>query len=167
MKAAVLGSAVVILFLAGFASDKISDDAKIYQADLEAMKGKEYPKILDKLAEWKFELVDAWMTDSSTSKDLNLHNRGKTKFSKKEIAEIFSPAGKFKIAVYGLLVGTDSASLGTINRDGMSDAKDAMVSLQIYTVVRIVFRDDKLISVRTWPKLESSAIAGGTWYIRH
>jgi hypothetical protein len=29
-----------------------------------------------------------------------------------------------------------------------------------------VFKEDKLISVRTWPKLESSDIAGGTWYIR-
>jgi len=167
MKAAVIGSAVAILCLAGFASDKISDNAKTYQAGLEAMKGQEYPKILAKLADWKFELVDAWMTETPASQDFAKHNGGKVKFSKKEIAEIFSPAGNFKVAVYGLLLGTDSATMGTIDGGGMSFAKDATVNLQIYTVIRVVFKEDKLISVRTWPKLESSNITGGTWHLRH
>lgn len=167
MKTAVLGSAIAVLCLAGFASDKLSENAKMYQADLEAMKGQEYTKILAKLAEWKFELVDAWMTETSASNDFAKHNKGKVKFSKKEIAEIFTPAGKFKIAVYGLMIGTDSATMGTVDGAGMSFAKDATVNLEIFTVVRVVFKEDKLTSIRTWPKLESSAITGGTWKLRH
>lgn len=166
MNAAVLGLVIVTLCLTGLASDKASDNAKMYQAGLEAMKGQEYPKILAKLAEWKFELGDDWMTETSASNDFAQHNRGKTKFSKKEIAEIFGQAGKYKIEVYGLLVGTDSATMGTINSAGMSAGMDNTVNLKTYTVIRVVFNEDKLTNVRTWPKLESSTIAGGSWRIR-
>ena len=44
--------------------------------------------------------------------------------------------------------------------------KDATVDLQVYTVVRIVFKDEKLTNVRIWPKLELSGVSGGTWLIR-
>jgi hypothetical protein len=166
MKAAVLGSVIAALCLAGFASDKVADNAKMYQAGLEAMKGQEYPKILAKLAEWKFELGNEWMMETPASKDFAEHNRGKTKFSKKEIAEIFDQAGKYKIEVYGLLVGTDSVTMGTINSAGMSAGMDNTVNLKSYTVIRVVFNEDKLANVRTWPKLESSTITGGSWRIR-
>ena len=163
---AVLAATVSVLLPAGSAPDKISDDAKAYQAQLEAMMGQETGKILDKLAAWKFEVVDAWMTDTAASKDFALRNKGKTKFSKKEIAEIFSPAGKYKVAVYGLHVASDSATMGTVDQFGMSYQKDATVDLRVFTIIRIVLRDEKLISVRNWPKMESSAVAGGTWRIR-
>jgi len=166
MKGAVLGSLIAALCLPGFASDKISDNAKMYQTNLEAMKGQESPKILAKLAEWKFEIRNDWMTETSASKDFAEHNKGRTKFSKKEIAEIFNPAGQYKITVYSLLAGTESATMGTINYDGTSKGKDTTVNLQIYTVIRVVFYGDKLINVRTWPKLESSDIVGGTRRIR-
>ena len=162
----VLAASVSALFLAGYASDKISDDAKIIQTELEAMKGQEPRPILDKLTAWKFEPMVAWMADSPETKDFKKFNKGKTKFSKKELAEIFNPLGKFKIAVYGILVATDSATSGSVDQFGMGSMKDASHNLQIYTVIRIVFRDEKLISIRTWPKMENSEIAGGTWRIR-
>jgi hypothetical protein len=163
---AVLAAAVSVLFLAGLASDKISDDATAYQNELEAMKGQEPRAVLNKLVSWKFDPMVAWMADTPESKDFKKFNKGKTKFSKKELAEIFNPAGNFKIAVYGLLVGTDSATTGSVDQFGMGSMKDASHNLQIFTVIRIVFRDEKLISVRTWPKMESSEVAGGTWRLR-
>ncbi|MGD0782852.1 MAG: hypothetical protein ABSA30_08350 [Candidatus Aminicenantales bacterium] len=166
MTAAVLGSALSVFCLAGIAGDKISDNAKMYQADLEAMKGQESPKILAKLAEWKFELTGRWMTENPASKDFGEHNQGKTKFSKKEAAEIFAQAGKYTIAIYSQEVGTDSATVGTINFDGTSKGMDSTINLTIYTVIRAVFNEDKLISVRTWPKLESSNYVGGNRWIR-
>jgi hypothetical protein len=162
----VLAAAVSALVLAGLASDKISDDAKVFQTELDAMKGQEPQKVLNKLAAWKFEPMVAWMADTPATKDFKKFNKGKTKFSKKELDEIFNPAGKFKIAVYGLLVGTDSATSGSVDQFGMTSSKDASHSLQIFTVVRIVFRDDQLVDVRTWPKIENSEIAGGAWRIR-
>ena len=163
---AVLAATVSLLFPAAPAPDKISDDAKIYQAELEAMMGQEPRKVLDKLAAWKFEAMVAWMADTPESKDFKKFNKGKTKFTKKEIAEIFNPLGKFKIAVYGALVGTESATTGTVDEFGRGSMKDASHTLQIYTAIRIVFRDERLISVRTWPRMESSEVAGGTWRLR-
>lgn len=163
---AVLIASASFLVPADFASDKISDDAKVYQSELETMKGQEPRKVLDRLAAWKFEPMVAWMADTPESKDFKKLNKGKTKFTKTEIVEIFDPPGKFKIAVYGILVGTESATTGTVDEFGRGSMKDATHTLQIYTAVRIVFRDDKLISVRTWPKMESSEIAGGTWRLR-
>ena len=163
---AVLAAAVSVLCPAGFASDKILDDARTYQAQLEAMKGQEPRAVLNKLVAWKFGPMVAWMADTPESKDFKKFNKGKTKFSKKEIAEIFNPLGKFKIAVYGLLVATDSATTGTVDEFGRGSMKDASHSLQIYTAIRIVFRDEKLIDIHTWPKMESSEIAGGTWRLR-
>lgn len=167
LRALALTAAVAALAAAAGAADKISDDAKAYQAELEAMKGQAPPKVLDKLASWKFELMDAWMADGAGSPDLKMHNKGKTKFSKKEMAELLAPAGKYKFALYGLQVAADSATMGTIDELGMGYQKDATVDLRVFTVVRITFRDDQLIDVRTWPKLESSSIGGGTWYLRH
>ncbi len=165
---AVLAASASLLFSfsAGPPPDKISDDAKVYQSEIEAMKGQAPRKVLDKLAAWKFEPMVAWMSDTPESKDFKTFNKGKTKFTKKEIAEIFNPLGKFKIAVYGILVGTESATTGTIDELGRGVMKDASHSVRIYTAIRIVFRDDQLISVRTWPKMENSEIAGGTWRLR-
>jgi hypothetical protein len=166
MKAAIIVSAVAILCLAGLGSDKATDNAKIYQADLEALKGQEFPKILEKLDAWKFELVDSWMAENPAAKDITKHNRGKVKFSKEELRDVLGQAGKYKFAIYGKIVGVDQASIGTVDQFGMSNSKDATVDLKVYTIVRIVFRDDKLVHVRIWPKLEQSDMSGGTWRIR-
>ncbi len=165
-KAAALAAVLAWVAAAGSAGDKTTDAAKAYQAELTAMMGQEPPKVLDQIAGWKFELIDAWMSDDVASLDFQKHNKGKTKFSKKDMAELLGPPGKYKFALYGLQVATDSATMGTIDSTGMSYQKDSTVNLETFTVIRITFRDDKLIEARTWPKLQSSSIAGGTWYMR-
>lgn len=166
LRIVVLGSAVAILCLAGLASDKAADNAKAYQTELEAMKGSEPPAVLNKLADWKFELMGAWMAENPSPKEVTKHDKGKVKFSKQEVQDIFGSAGKYKVAVYGKIVGVSQATTGTIDETGSSFNKDLTVELQVYTVVRIVFKDEKLTNVRIWPKLELSGVSGGTWYIR-
>lgn len=166
LRVAVAAALVCVAAAGSAAGDKTTDAAKACQAELAAMMGEAPPKILDKIAAWKFELIDAWMADDPASLDFQKHNKGKTKFSKKEIAELLGPPGKYKFALYGLQVAADSATMGTIDQMGMSFQKDSTVNLEVFTVVRITFRDDKLVDVRTWPKLQSSSVAGGTWYMR-
>jgi hypothetical protein len=162
----VLGSAVAVLCLAGLASDKAADNAKAYQAELETMKGNGPPPILNKLADWKFELMGAWMAENPSPKDVAKHAKGKVKFSKQEVQDIFGSAGKYKVAVYGKVVGVSQATTGTIDETGSSFSKDLTVDLQVYTVIRVVFKDEKLTNVKTWPKLEVSGVSGGTWLIK-
>lgn len=143
--------------------DKISENAKAFQAEIETMTGQPPQKVLDKLLSWKFELMGAWKTENPDTPDFRKLNKGKTRFTKKEIAELLVPGPTYKVAFYGLLVGTDSATTGTIDELGRGVDKDASYTVRIFTVIRIVFRDDKLIQVRAWPKVDSSQVTGGTW----
>lgn len=158
-----LAAALFVLVPGGRASDQISDNAKAFQAGLEAMKGQPLRAVLDKLTSWKFEPLSAWTTEDAASKEFKKNNTGKTKFSKKEVAAIFTPAAKYKIAVYGLQVGTTSATTGHIDEMGQGVAKDTSYTVQVYTAIRIVLRDDRLVDVRTWPKLDRSSVSGGMW----
>jgi hypothetical protein len=164
--AAILATVVSALCLGGSPEDQVAADVKALQAELEAMKGQGPKGVLDKLASWKFELLAAWKTDDPASQDFKKLNKGKTRFSKKEIAELLGPAGTYKIATYGLLIGTESATTGTIDDFGRGVYKDASYSVRIYRAIRITFRDDKLIDVQSWPRVESSQVAGGTWLQR-
>jgi hypothetical protein len=166
-KAAILASAILLAFLAGVASDKAGDNAKAYQAELDGMKGTTPPNILMKLEKWEFQRMDAWMMDNPTTKDLSKHDWGKVRFSKQEVRDFLSQAGKYKFALYGKVVGTSSATMGSIDEMGLSYAKDATVELKILTVVRLVFLDDKLVNVRTWPKVEAERISGGNAWRVH
>jgi hypothetical protein len=166
MKAAVLAFVVVVLSLTGLAADKVTDSARVYQAELETMKGQAPMTIIAKIEEWQFLRSDAWKADNPTAKDIGKHAMSKVKFSKQEIKDIFGGPGQYKIAVYSKMVGTSSATRGTISDIGMANNKDATVELKVFTVVRLVFRDEKLVDVRTWPKIEGSSMSGGnSWSV--
>jgi hypothetical protein len=161
--AAILATVVSALCLGASSGDQVAADVKALQAELEAMKGQGPKGVLDKLTSWKFELLAAWKTDDPASSDFKKLNKGKTRFTKKEIAELLAPAGTYKIATYGLQVGTEAATTGTIDELGRGVDKDASYVVRVYMAIRITFRDDKLIDVRSWPRVDSSQVSGGTW----
>jgi hypothetical protein len=166
-KAGVATLAMAALCLAGLAAaDKVVDKAKAYQAELETMMGQAPMTLITKIEGWQFLRSDAWKEDSPTAKVIGKHRMGKVKFSKQEIKDIFADPGQYKIAVYSKIVGTSEATRGTISDIGLSNNKDATVSLQIFTVIRMVFKNEKLVDVRTWPKIEGSTVSGGnSWSV--
>lgn len=163
---AVLGAFLAVFSLGSASGDKVTDDAKACEAALAALKGQPLTKVIDTIREWKFEGLDSWMADNPTSKDVSKHNRGKVKFSSQDYKDIFAQGGSFKVAIYNKLVGTDTSHFGEINAMGMSAAKDAQINLEKYTVIRVVFLDDKLVHSKVWPNLEQSGFSGGTWLHR-
>lgn len=167
VKVVILGLAIVGFCVAGFAADKISDNAKAYKATLEGMPGATYDQVIAKLEEWKLEPLEVWMAENPTKKDVEKHNRSKVKFSGKDIETLFLPGGSFKVVVYNKLVGTDSSTIGEIDGMGMTIGKDAKVNLEQYTVIRVVFKDDKMINFKVWPKMEQSGFSGGSWRRRY
>jgi hypothetical protein len=158
----ILGLGLGLFCLAGVASDKAKDEAKIYQEGLEAMKGRGYLQVANKMEEWKFELMQAWDEENPIPEVVSKYNRGKVKFSKSEVKEIFAAGGKFQVAVYKKLVEKSWATLGAIDDMGLA-AKDAEMQVEKYCVIRVVFKDNMMVHLRIWPKLEQSAISGGTW----
>lgn len=161
-----LGLMIVVLSLGLDSSDKAKDDAKAYQAALEAMQGQDFWQITAKLKEWKFEPLDTWMAENPTPKEIGKHNRTKVKFSKQEVKDIFGPGGKFKVLIYNKLVGTSVSHFGEINDMGMSTTKDTELNLAQYTVIRVVLKDDKMVHFKVWPKIDQSGFSGGTWLRR-
>ena len=161
-----LGPALALMALAVPASDKAKDDAKVYQAELESMKGQEPSKVIDKLRGWKFEGLDSWVAENPTSKDVSKHNRSKVKFSSQEYQDIFGQGGSFKVVIYNKLVGTDAVTIGEVDQYGQGVMKDTKVNLDTYCVIRVVFKDNQLVHSRVWPKLEQSSFSGGTWLKR-
>lgn len=166
LKTTILGVAVFVLSLGVSSSDKVKDEAKAYQAALEAMLGQDYSQITAKLKEWKFEPLDAWMAENPTPKEISKHNRTKVKFSKQEVKDIFGPGGKFKVVIYNKLIGTSVSHYGEIDGMGLSTTKDTEINLSQYTVIRVVLKDDKMVHVRVWPKIDQSGFSGGTWLRR-
>jgi hypothetical protein len=165
-KFVILGLALIILGLAGSASDKAKDQAKIYEGGLEAMRGQEYSPVTAKLVEWKFGVLESWDVENPTPKVISQYNRGKVKFSKQEFSDIFAPGGKFRVIVLSRLAEKEWATLGAVNDMGMSVNKDAEIQVERYCVIRVVFKENKLVHFRVWPKLEQSSFSGGTWRIR-
>jgi len=159
-KLVMLSSVIAVLCYPAVASDQASDDARTYQTELQAVRGQLFPIVEKKLTDWNFELGDIWQAENPTAKAIAKHNQGKTKFSKKELHRIFWSAGKFKVEIFGKLLTTTSVMVGTIASYGMKAGKRTTVNLPIYTVIRVVFKDDKLIDVRTWPKMEESDYRG-------
>ncbi len=88
---AILAAIVLAPGLGGSSEDKISENAKAFQAEIETMTGQPPQKVLDKLLSWKFELMSAWKTEDPASPDFKKLNKGKTRFTKKEIAELLVP----------------------------------------------------------------------------
>ena len=162
----ILGVLLALFAPAVPAADKAADDAKACATALESMKGQPMMKVLDTIRGWKFEGLDSWIAENPTSKDVSKHDRGKIKFSSQEYKDIFAQGGNFKVVIYNKLVGTDSSHIGEIGDMGMSATKDAQINLEKYTVIRVVFLDDKLFHYRIWPKLEQSGFSGGTWLHR-
>ena len=147
--------------LAGLASDKVTDNARAYQAELDKMMGQAPMTIVAKVTEWEFLRSDTWMADNPTPKDIGKHPMSKAKFSKQELKDIFSPPGRYKVGLYSKIVGTSQASMGTISDIGMQNNKDATFNGKTFTVIRMVFRDDKLVSIKVFPKIEGSSMSGG------
>lgn len=166
LSSGIIKSGVMVLFVAavgltGSASDKITDAAMAYQAELDKMMGEAPMTIVAKLTEWEFLRSDTWMADNPTPKDISKHPMSKAKFSKQELKDVFGAPGRYKVGVYSKLVGTSQASMGTITDIGMQNNKDATFNVKIFTVVRMVFRDEKLIHTKVFPKIEGSTMSGG------
>ena len=168
----VLGFAVIAaLASATFAQVAGTDlkpkaQAKVYEATLQGMIGQSLNKVVSAIDDWKFEALAAWEAVDPTAKEVAKHNRNKIKFSKKEYAEIFGGGGNYKVVVYNKLVGTEQTKLGEIDASGMSASKDVSITLEKYTVIRTVFKDNVLAFVRVWPVMDQAGMSGGMTYRR-
>jgi hypothetical protein len=145
---------------------KPKEQAKIYEQTLQGMVGQPFNKVISAIEGWKFQALVAWEAVDPTPKDVAKYNRNKIKFSKKEIAEIFGGGGAFKVVVYNKLFKTESTTIGAVDSSGMGAGKDATLTVEKYTVIRAIFKDNALLRFTVWPVMDQGGMSGGMQYRR-
>jgi hypothetical protein len=129
---------------------------KIYQEKLDTMLGDETRDVAAVITDWKFEALEQWEEENPSVEEIKRHNRSGCGFSEIEIQEIFTSAGKYKCILFLKKVGEKVASLGRIDMTGMSDLKDTGVTSEQFSLIRVVFRDGRLINFKIWPSISQA-----------
>ena len=165
-------AAAVLLLAAGATAQKdekplkAKEQAQVFERTLNGMIGQPLNEVREVIEGWKFEALAAWEAVDPTAKEVAGYNRSKIKFSKKEYAEIFGPGGAFKVVVYTKLFKTEMTTIGAVDSSGMSAGKDAALSVDKFTVIRVVFKDNALLVVKVWPTMDQGGISGGMHFRR-
>jgi hypothetical protein len=155
MKFRFLFLSIIIIFLLSCVSvDR--EQVKIYVSGLEPMIDKGSEEVLSKVEDtWGFLCNKFWTTKDPTLKDVSKEIKGRTAFTEQEASQIFSPKGKYRVMVFFKLLRTETVSNGTITSKGTT----AHITVgkkyedKRYAYIRVVFRGDKLVHFKVWPKL--------------
>lgn len=130
------------------------ENIKIYVSGLEPLTNKDTNEVLSKIEdEWKFLCNKFWETNNPTVDDVFKEIKGKTRFSKQEASQIFSPRGGYKVMIFFKLLSRDTISLQTITQTGQPEAhttEGGRIEEKRYAYIRVVFRDNKLIHSKVW-----------------
>lgn len=159
MKLKFLILSIVLIFLISCVS-AARKQAIMYQNNLEMMLGKEKEEVFTMIKDWDFEGSDYWQAENPDADTINKHNRPVSGFSKDEIQEIFSSRGKYNIMLFRKKIGTDSASTGQIDSFGRSLTKDTGYDVELFALIRTVFRDSELVNYKVWHSVSSTQISG-------
>ena len=155
MKSRFLFLSIIIIFLLSCVSvDR--EQVKIYVSGLEPMIDKGSEEVLSKVEDtWGFLCNKFWTTENPTLKDVSKEIKGRTAFTEQEASQIFSPKGKYRVMVFFKLLRTETVSNGTITSKGTTAHTTAGKKYEdkSYAHIRLVFRGDKLVHFKVWPKL--------------
>ena len=141
--------------------------AKVYEAQLLSLQHQPEGKVLPLVEkEWKFELLRVEnIKEFSAQKIKELLPRG-IRFSEEEIKTIFAEPGKYKVLVYIKEIGASAATTGEITDLGLSATKDTAYTVRHYSLIRLVFKEEKLIHSLVWRRMDSSQLAEGVIRIK-
>lgn len=141
--------------------------AKAYEAQLLSLQNEPEAKVLPIVEkEWQFELLRLEKISELTPQKIKERLPRGIRFSDEEIQAIFSEPGTYKLLVYIKEVGASAATTGEITDLGLSATKDTAYTVKHYSLIRLVFREDKLLHWRVWPRIDSSLLAEGVIRIK-
>lgn len=161
MKAKIVGTALVVLML--FACATKGAKAKFYEEELDIrlLRNSHYKEVTDLFGTWEFGVLDTWEAANPTEKDIaRLDNRKMGAFSEREKQNVFKEPGSYNVIFLSKLEKKESASLGEISGMGLSTRKDNVVDIEKYTLIRVVFRDKRLVQYKVWPNITRSSVTG-------
>lgn len=122
------------------------------------MLGEETKHVVSVVKDWRYEVLDQWEKENPSVAEVKKHNRSGCGFSNTEIQEIFSQEGMFKCMLFLKKVDAAVGSLGQIDMTGMTDLKDRGVMTAQFSLIRVVFMDDRFINFKVWPCLSQAGM---------
>jgi hypothetical protein len=165
MKSKVFRLAVLACFFICCASQR-AKQVKMYQSTLEAMIGKKSNEVATTIKNWEFDLLDLWEEENPDAAKVKEHKRPVVDFSESEIKQIFSTEGEYRVMVHSKKMETQEATLGSIDQYGRGNIKDTGLAADRYCLIRTVFKDGVLMSVRVWGNVHQTHVSGMKLYRR-
>ena len=158
MKNRILCLSVLFIFLLSCAISPDQQQAKMFASGLESSMNRSSGEVSAKITdEWGFVCTGIWEKDNPSASDVLGDNRGPTAFTEKEADALFDAEGAYKVMHFMKFLRTEKVSIRTISSTGYTMAKDVGKTRDVnhYAYIRVVFRDDKLVHFRVWPRVES------------
>lgn len=147
---------ITLLFL-GLLSACASTDLKqgeFYESELQALMGYGRAPLDAKLTdEWAFVLKHSWQAESPDPTAVNASIPDKIDFLENVAAEIFQDPGSYHVLVYTRFLRAGTGSDAMTDRTGAVTGTYQTYDLVQRCCIRMVFRDDKMIHFRVWPKI--------------
>ena len=136
--------------------------AGTYEDALRAMEGEEFEKATGTISgEWKFEVASSWEGDRPSPEDLRMFLQKKIRFTDEEIGSVFSQNGRYRILVFTKKTGSEQASVGSVDSMGMAVGKDLGAEIEKFDLIRVAFRDGRLVQGRIWTNMERAGRTSG------
>jgi hypothetical protein len=142
---------------------KKSANVQLYQDELDIMlmRVKDYKEVTELLNSWEFGVLETWEAVNPDGKKLSqLDNREMGIFSEQEKQNVFRETGIYNVIFLLKLESRESASVGEISGMGLSYRKDNTIDIENYTLIRVAFRNKKLIQFKIWPDITTSSVSG-------
>jgi hypothetical protein len=142
---------------------KKSANVQLYQDELDIMlmRVKDYKEVTELLNSWEFGVLETWEAVNPDGKKLSqLDNREMGIFSEQEKQNVFRETGIYNVIFLLKLESRESASIGEISGMGLSYRKDNTIDIENYTLIRVAFRNKKLIQFKIWPDITTSSVSG-------
>ncbi len=158
MKNRILCLSVLFIFLLSCATSPDHQQAKIYVSGLDSLMNRNSGEVSTQITdEWGFVCTGIWKKDNPSAGDVLGENKGPTAFTEKEADALFAAKGTYKVMHFMKFLRTEKVSIRTISSTGdtrvINVGKTRDVNHHAY--IRVVFRDDKLVHFKVWPRVES------------
>jgi hypothetical protein len=141
-----------ICSLLGCGISERAKQVKMYQDNLSAMSEKTDQDLDKQLVDtWHFELLNVWEASDPNVETVIKNNYRDYGFSKKEAKDLFASRGKYKVEIYIKTLSSENLSTGNITAGGQTNfgMQERHISND-YALIRVVFRDKKLVQARVW-----------------
>jgi hypothetical protein len=150
--------AIIFAFFFSCASSPDQQQAKIYTRGLESLMNRNSEDVSTQITEeWGFVCTGVWKRENPSIDDVLTENKGVTVFTRKEADALFEPPGSYEVMHFMKYLRDEKVSIRTISSTGTTRVINVGKTRDVVhrAYIRVVFKDDKLVHFKVWPRVES------------